>query len=223
MATSPIYNWPEPDNTDLVKNGALAIRTLGNAIDTTMATMIAKTIVDAKGDLIGATAADTPARLAVGTNGQVLTADSTAATGLAWAAAAAPSYTWTSYTPTITAGTATLGNGTLVARYVQIGKVCFVFMSFTLGSTSAVISYPEFSLPVTGAQSSTYANGDVLLLDNATAEYYGKIYLQSTTKFIPYGQNAAGTYVKDAPISATAPMTWATNDKIQANFWYEVA
>lgn len=85
MATSPIYNWPEPDNTDLVKNGALAIRTLGNAIDTTMATMVPKSIVDAKGDLIGATANDTPARLAVGTNGQVLTADSTAATGLAWA------------------------------------------------------------------------------------------------------------------------------------------
>ena len=85
MATSPIYNWPEPDNTDLVKNGALAIRTLGDAIDTTMATMIPKSIVDAKGDLITATAADTPARLAVGTNGQYLQADSTAATGLKWA------------------------------------------------------------------------------------------------------------------------------------------
>jgi hypothetical protein len=48
------------------------------------AAVIAPTIVDAKGDLIAATAADTPARLAVGTNGQVLTADSTAATGLAW-------------------------------------------------------------------------------------------------------------------------------------------
>jgi hypothetical protein len=46
---------------------------------------IQNAIVDAKGDLIAASAADTPARLAVGTNGQVLTADSTAATGLAWA------------------------------------------------------------------------------------------------------------------------------------------
>lgn len=49
------------------------------------AAVIAPTIVDAKGDLISATAADTPARLAVGTNGQILTADSTAATGLKWA------------------------------------------------------------------------------------------------------------------------------------------
>lgn len=49
---------------------------------------IQNTIVDAKGDLISATAADTPARLAVGTNGQVLTADSSTATGLKWAAAA---------------------------------------------------------------------------------------------------------------------------------------
>ena len=82
MATSPIYNWPEPDNTDLVKNGALAIRTLGNAIDTTMGTMVDKSIVDAKGDLIAATANDTPARLAVGANFSTLIADSTASTGL---------------------------------------------------------------------------------------------------------------------------------------------
>ena len=88
MATSPNYGWLEPDNTDLVKNGALAIRTLGNAIDTTMATMIPKSIVDAKGDLIAGTAADTAARLAVGANNTVLTADSSTATGLKWVAAA---------------------------------------------------------------------------------------------------------------------------------------
>lgn len=45
---------------------------------------IQPTIVDAKGDLIAATAADTPARLAVGSNGQLLAANSATATGLEW-------------------------------------------------------------------------------------------------------------------------------------------
>jgi hypothetical protein len=51
------------------------------------AAVIAPTIVDAKGDLIAATAADTPARLAVGANDTVLTADSSTPTGLKWATA----------------------------------------------------------------------------------------------------------------------------------------
>ena len=113
MATSPLFGWEEPDDTDLVKDGAAAIRTLGNAIDTSMgdllggttgqvlsknsntnmdftwvtsddANAIQNTIVDAKGDLIAASASDVPARLAVGTNGQVLTAASGESTGLKW-------------------------------------------------------------------------------------------------------------------------------------------
>ena len=43
-------------------------------------------IVDVKGDLIVATAADTVGRLAAGTNTYVLTADSTTSSGLIWAA-----------------------------------------------------------------------------------------------------------------------------------------
>ena len=117
MATTTTnFGWDIPQSTDLVKDGATAIAALGQDIDTafvdlkggTTGQVLAKAsatdldyswvttddtnaiqnaIVDAKGDLIAATAADTPARLAVGTNGQVLTADSTAATGLAWATA----------------------------------------------------------------------------------------------------------------------------------------
>ncbi len=78
MATSPIYSWPEPDNTDLVKNGALAIRTLGNAIDTTMGTMVAKTIIDAKGDLIAGTAALPAEICAFSAEGLPLTEDAKA-------------------------------------------------------------------------------------------------------------------------------------------------
>ena len=114
MATTTNFGWTTPDDTSLVKDGAAAIRTLGQSIDTSMMDLeggttgqvlskasntdmdftwvttddtnaIQNAIVDAKGDLIAATAADTPARLAVGTNGQVLTADSTEATGIKWA------------------------------------------------------------------------------------------------------------------------------------------
>lgn len=53
------------------------------------------TIIDAKGDLIAGTAADTAARLAVGTNGQVLTAASGQSTGLQWSAAAGGGLTHT--------------------------------------------------------------------------------------------------------------------------------
>ena len=49
---------------------------------------IPETLIDAKGDLVVGTAADTAARLGVGSDGQVLTADSGEAGGVKWAAAA---------------------------------------------------------------------------------------------------------------------------------------
>jgi len=113
MATTTNFGWETPDDTDLVKDGALAMRTLGNAIDTSLvdlkggttgqvlsktsntdmdftwvtsddANAIQNTIVDAKGDLITATGSDVPARLAVGNNGDTLLADSSTTTGLRW-------------------------------------------------------------------------------------------------------------------------------------------
>jgi hypothetical protein len=56
----------------------------GGTSGTVTVTNSMATAIDAKGDLIAGTGADAFARLGVGTNGQVLTADSAAATGLAW-------------------------------------------------------------------------------------------------------------------------------------------
>jgi hypothetical protein len=158
MANTTNYNWETPDDTDLVKDGAAAIRTLGNSIDTTTKNLNPETTtgdiayrsatantntrlaigssgqvltvaggvpswatpttgdiegvtagtgisgggtsgtvtitnsmataIDAKGDLVVGTGADTFARLAVGTNGHTLVADSAETTGLKWAAPA---------------------------------------------------------------------------------------------------------------------------------------
>ena len=134
MATTTNYGWTTPNDTDLVKDGAAAIRTLGSSVDTTTknlnpettlgdisfrsatsnvntrlgigssgqvltvaagvpswatsddANAIQNTIVDAKGDIVAASANDTPARLAVGTDNHRLVAASGEATGLKYVA-----------------------------------------------------------------------------------------------------------------------------------------
>jgi hypothetical protein len=78
--------------SDSTSSTSTTLAATANAVKTTYDLAngaIAKSIVDAKGDLVAATAADTVSRLAVGANGTVLTADSAEATGLKWATPAA--------------------------------------------------------------------------------------------------------------------------------------
>jgi hypothetical protein len=109
--TTPNFGWQVPTSTDLVKDGAVAIETLGDAIDASLVDLkggttgqvlakasntdmdfvwsadaagISPTIFAAKGDLLGASANDTPAVLSVGNNGETLVADSSTSTGLRW-------------------------------------------------------------------------------------------------------------------------------------------
>ena len=102
MANTTNFNWETPDDTDLVKDGAAAIRTLGSAIDTSLVDLkggttgqvlskatntdmdftwvaqddsnaIQNTLLTTTGDTIYASAASTPARLGIGSSGQCLT------------------------------------------------------------------------------------------------------------------------------------------------------
>ena len=70
MANTTNYNWETPDDTDLVKDGAAAIRTLGSSVDTTTKALNPSTTL---GDIeYRSSTANTNTRLAIGTTGQVL-------------------------------------------------------------------------------------------------------------------------------------------------------
>jgi len=141
MANTTNYNWSTPDDTALVKDGASAIRSLGTAIDTTVfnnaSAAIAKTIVDAKGDIIAASAADTVSRLAVGANDTVLTADSTTSTGLKWATVAAGS-NWSLLN---SGGTALTGAQTITVSGISgKDKIMVLVSQASSANASSVIS-----------------------------------------------------------------------------------
>lgn len=121
MPTTSNFGWTTPADTDLVKDGAAAIRTLGNGIDTSFldlkggttgqvlskasntdldfswiaqddADAIQKSLIDAEGDLIVGDAADAVQRLAIGSNGNVLTVDTAVDGKIKWAAPAATGF-----------------------------------------------------------------------------------------------------------------------------------
>ena len=208
MATTTAFGWSTPDDTSLVKDGAAAIRTLGQSIDTSMAELkggttgqvlsktsntdmdftwvaqddsnaIQNAIVDAKGDLIAASANDTPARLAVGANFGFLQADSAQSTGLAWNSGA-----WTTYTPTVTAGTGTPTTITVNGAYQRIGKTCTMraYVGVTDKGTAAgnmIITLPftAAAFRQTGSGADHNLNGfaaSVLLPTSATTAIVAK-------------------------------------------------
>lgn len=81
-------DYTATNGTSITALAALVLNDIVEIITFTalsVVTDIPQSVVDAKGDLIVGTAADTVGRLAVGTNGQYLQADSTAGTGLVWA------------------------------------------------------------------------------------------------------------------------------------------
>jgi hypothetical protein len=178
--TTPNFGWTVPTSTDLVKDGATAIETLGDGIDASFVDLkggttgqvlakasgtdldfswvaqddsnaIQNAIVDAKGDLIAATANDTPARLAVGTNGQVLTADSTASTGLKWANASADYVLINTYTMPGSASSYSVNNvfSSTYTNYIIIGKMNnsstnSLSMKLRASGTDSSASYSSF-------------------------------------------------------------------------------
>lgn len=157
-----------------IQNGAVTAAKLDAAA------AIQPTIVDAKGDLIAATAADTVSRLAVGANNTVLTADSSTGTGLKWAAVTQAvtavggaevltnqTTTSTSYTDLTTAGPAvTITTGTSV----------IVFITADLGDPSNTAGLIRASFAVSGATTRAASDNEALIAAGgaiSTADPFG--------------------------------------------------
>ena len=147
-------------------------------------TAIQASIIDAKGDLIVGTAADTAGRLAIGTNGYILTADSAETTGIKWSAAPAGYLAPTIGTTVITSGTTvstvesvTLNNatvtGTLTAGATS-GTNGYLLTATTSGVTWAAA---PVSLP-----SQTGNTGKLLTTDGTTASWSGAAPIASPTE-----------------------------------------
>ena len=195
MATTTNFGWETPDDTDLVKDGAAAIRTALGGVDTSFVDLkggttgqvlakasgtdldfswvaqddsnaIQNAIVDAKGDLIAATAADTPARLAVGTNGQILTADSTAATGLAWAAPASS------------------GGMTLLSTTTLSGATTITVNSISQSYTNLLVTMDAF-------YSSSASNFYVKFNNNSLLQWIGSKNVDGTSSHFNSGASGA--------------------------------
>lgn len=179
-----------------------------------------ESLLDAKGDLIVATADNTPSRVAVGGDGAYLAADSAQTPGVVWDIAA-----WSTYTPTL--ANIVLGNGQIAGFYKKIGRMVHFYVQYVQGSTGSMGSNPTYSLPV--AASSRYSSstrdviGRVAVLDSGTANFGGISFWVSSTTAALQVWNSGGTYLTANSFTLTVPMTWTTNDAWFAWGTYESA
>jgi hypothetical protein len=212
--TNP-FNWQMPTASDLVTDLPADFETFGQAVATSMADLLGGTtgqvlskasntdmdftwvaqddanaiqnaIVDAKGDLIAATAADTPARVAVGGNYGFLQANSGAAAGIEW-----NSTLWTSYTPTITANTGSFTTVTGTAAWIRIGKLCVLRYQITITTNGTAGGNIKFNLPFTAAAAVAGVTREVFSTGNlGQAEINGAdIFLTTITNGYPGADN----------------------------------
>lgn len=129
---------------------------------------------------------------------------------------------WTAFTPSWT--NLTVGSGTNVGYYQQVGKTVHIRGYVVLAADSSISGAVSFVPPVNAATYNTWSNiGNVLLRDSGTGSMEGFVDWESATSFAIVAWTADTTYVKAIALSSTVPFTWTTNDSIQFVCTYEAA
>jgi hypothetical protein len=165
-------------------------------------TAIQPTIFDAKGDLLTATAGDTPARLAVGNNGETLVADNSTSTGLKWAKS--PNF---------------VGCGVYKALAQSIPNATWTVSTFsdeffdTNGFHSTTTNTSRITIP-TGLNGKYRISGSVVFGSNATNIRSIALYLN--------GSSFKEIWLNRASAAFTTIQTWNTIAEIVAGDYLEV-
>lgn len=132
---------------------------------------------------------------------------------------------WTSYTPTWTAATTNpvLGNGTLVGRYLKVGRTCTAHINLTMGSTTTYgAGNYSFALPATTANAGCTYIGHAHLLSGST-RWMGQFVISpaatSASPFFP----STSTNTTAAFMQPTVPVTLASGHQLRITIQYETA
>lgn len=132
---------------------------------------------------------------------------------------------WGSWTPTWV--NLTVGNGTVNAKYIQIGKTIFYRVDVSFGSTTTIAAACTFTLPVTSvARTGQGENliGSIYYYDDSSgARNRGDVEWASTTTGRLNVYRTDLTYLQKSDISAAIPFTFTTSDGIQIAGTYQAA
>jgi hypothetical protein len=196
MATTTNYGWTTPDDTDLVKDGAAAIRTLGSSVDTTTKNLNPETTT---GDIAYRSAtANTNTRLALGTAGQVLTVNS-GATAPEWA------------TPASVGGMTLLSTTTLSGSNTSISispsgyKDLTIYVKDSNMSNTGLLRYRWNSDTTSNAHITSGLEGKVLTGNAVFFDY--KNYLSLTSYNVSSGDSNNFMTIQAFDVNATLKKT----------------
>jgi len=269
--TTTNFGWTVPSDTDLVKDGAAAIRTALGGVDTsfvdlkggTSGQILSKasgtdldytwidqntgditgvtagtgisgggtsgtvtvtnsmaTAIDAKGDLIAGTGSDAFARLAVGTNGYVLTADSAETTGMKWAAAAGGGkvlqVVQATYATPVTTTSGSYVTSGLTVSITPSASTSKILVMYTMNNqTSRSGTYSDYQIALYRNSTSVIdfgntnwgdGGGFVYAMNFDSGMYLDSPSTTSSTSYTVYGKRTVGTLVMNNGTSSIIAM-----------------